>query len=378
MFRQNFTSDLIQYRDWPEDWVETVHGDGGTVTYVTRSYTPVYWPDLWPLNQVESIAFVRGMFTMPQPTPTSPFIICVLAQHLITSFPANEGRIHQWDGMTGAYIGAVLNPDGGLGELFNGALTQGPDGAIWQESHYITSSFFEKSRTTFAEIPGTRHYASEFGQTALFHHLVDKSVSPNLLVTTTGTDLALAILNVFDMTSKEVVRQIHLSGNVRQLVAEDDGKCFAVLTNNMVNSVNYLTGEILATFRAPLDYHASTLYAWSKQLRRFLAFSYEEDDEAGECQCRVIGFHPVPLAVKLTAPIPLRAPRKHRKIPVLVRAIGDAGEPISSTRITVTASDGATLVRFAQPDAAGDALITIQCDADGDGTVNASAEVIDT
>jgi hypothetical protein len=378
MFRQNFESDLIQYRDWPEDWIETVHGGGGTVTYVTRTYSPVYWPDFWPLMQVESIAFVRGLFTMPQPTPTSPFIICVLAQHQITSFPGNEGRIHQFDGMTGAYIGAVDNPDGGLGELFNGEVTQSPSGAIWQESHYVYSSFFEKSRTTFAEIPGTRHYASEFGQTALHHHLIDKSVTPNLLVTVPSADAAAAYLTVYNMTTKAVVRRIHLSGNVRQLVAEDDGKCFVVLTNNMINSVNYLTGEILATFRAPLDYHANTLYAWAKQLRRFLAFAFVADDEDGECQCRCIGFHPVPLAVKLTEPIPLRPARKHRKIPVLVRAIGDAGEPISSTRLTVTADDGATLVRFAQPDAAGDALITIQCDADGDGTVSASAEVIDT
>ena len=354
MFRQIYESSVLEYRQPP---------DGYSPVYNGYLLTP-------PRIYFEEIALVHGMFTIPQRTPTSQFVVCVQVTTNQTYFPGAGGRVFKWDGTTGEYLGGV-DISVSIGELFAADVTQGQDGSLWQHTSYGSDYFYERDPETFLAVPGSTRYATEFGSITMKYTMVDRT--NNIVVALTNNDTAGNSISVFDFTTGDLLRRINVSGDVVQIVAEDDGKCFVISDNSIFNSVNYLTGDILSTLRTPTDVTANSRFAWSKQMKRFLAFEYVDDDTDGAALSKVTGFYPVPIAAALTTPIPLRSPRAGRKVPVLLRVIGDAGEGITAGRPTVTVTGDGTLSTAAStPDSAGDVLAYVNCTDAGSVTVSAS------
>ena len=75
MFRQIFESSVLEYRQPP---------DGYSPVYNGYLLTP-------PRIYFEEIALVHGMFTIPQRTPTSQFVVCVQVSTKSNLLPGRWG-----------------------------------------------------------------------------------------------------------------------------------------------------------------------------------------------------------------------------------------------------------------------------------------------
>ncbi|MNT22769.1 hypothetical protein D3C72_1581650 [compost metagenome] len=130
--------------------------------------------------------------------------------------------------------------------------------------------------------------------------------------------------------------------------------------------------------RSPVPTAGIVRFAWDRIYRRLLAIEAVANATDGASLTRIRGWYPVPQATHLTKPIPLIAPRKGRQVPVLLRVVGDAGEPIASAGVTVVATGNGSISQYpAGSDGHGDVRALVMCNDTGTVTVNATATVED-
>jgi hypothetical protein len=330
-----------------------------------------YHPELItpPRLYAEEISALTGLFVKREKTQWSDFTIHLLATTNQIYYPSYNFIDWRFDGMTGAYLDRRV---GLAGTLYDYQIHQARDGSLWRVS--ILGSFFEIDPLTFEEIDDTRQEPAKYGAIILDCPLVDRA--QNIVVMASSNENRQ--IGVYDFTTGALIRRINMGGIAKAIVAEDERRCYVLTEDQLLNLVDYATGDILSTLKLPnVEAGAfDSLLAWDRYLRRWLRFTWRANATDGACLSTIGGFYPVPLAVGLTPPLPLTPPRRGRITPCLLRAFGDAGEPIPGVKIAIDSS-GAATITGAPPatDDDGDAIVSISGDAAGSATLNASAAI---
>lgn len=308
---------------------------------------------------------VRGVFVKKERTPYSDFTIQLMVIVDSIYYPGYGFVVFRFDGITGAYLSrtdALVPPS-----LYNYQIFQARDGGMWQNS--VLGNFFEIDPLTFLPLSGTTELPAKYGASQVDLPMVDRA--QNLVVMKTSNE-AFNQIGVYNFTTGALIRRIRVAGAPVQILPEDDRRCYVLCTNRMLNLVNYATGAVLVTLRAPV---VSTIMAWDRYLRRLLFFTVRADASDGACRSTISGYYPVPQCVGVTAPIPIRAPRVNRLTPFLCRTYGDAGEALPGVKITPTL--GTSTLSGVPPftDSDGEAIITVTPTSTGTDTLVITADV---
>ncbi|WP_454752152.1 hypothetical protein [Cupriavidus necator] len=356
MFRQIFQSSPVQYR-LPAEWAGIPNGSGLQALYNGYLVTP-------PRIYAEAIDRVDGLFVAQEKTPTADAVIYVVGWTNRIYWPGWERLWWKFNAVTGEFMGRGPTPT----TYYDSDVFQARDGSLWQIS--VLGSFFEVDPINFAEIAGTRREPSEFGAIFVSIPMIDRP--QNLAVLVTNNESGLRQIGVYNLTTGALIRRISVSGSPVDILPEDERRCYVFTQEGLLNLVDYTTGEVLHTLRSPAPTSGDVNFAWDRVYRRLLAFQTVPNAADGACLSTIRGWYPVPLAVHLTTPIPLQAPRKGRDVPVLVRTVGDVGEPVAGVSVQVAATGDGSIAQYpAGSDVHGDVIAKVRCSAPG--TVNATA-----
>jgi hypothetical protein len=373
MYKQTFMTP-VAYR-LPDD--PTLTGPFGQLIYpplLAYFTTP-------PKIYGEEFVLVNAVFVKKEATANSPVTIILNAITSNIYFPS-VGQSLKFDGMTGAFLGY----GDFIGDGLETEIVQSTDGTLWstysgelRELDPVTNTVTQTIAASFFEIPDDQEFHG------IVHPMIDRA--RNLIVMSgypPTVDARYILVN--DLATGALLRRIWVSGPVAQVMQEDDRRCFVVCTNGMLNVVDYTTGAIISTTRTPVGgtHNAFVItYAWDFVLRRLLAFNFVDGafgeppiNVDGSSSNTITGYYPVPIATTITKPIPIKAPRQGRTVPMLVRAVGDAGEPVPSLRITATATGAAAITPSLQiTDSFGYATVNLSGSAAGSSTVTLTATV---
>lgn len=377
MFLKIFESEPPRYY-LPDETGGIPTGTGFSSLYNPYLVTP---PRIYAESIYGGASSIIAVFVKKERTPFSDFTLYVMAIGDYIHYPGYNYTVFRLDGVTGAYLDrsapASLPP--GAGSLFHYQIFQARDGGLWRQS--VLGDFFEIDTLNYLPIAGTDQLPAKYAAVTVDLPMVDRS--QNLVVMKSNNE-GVNQIGVYNFTTGALVRRITISGLPVQIFPEDNRRCYVVSetflispVGQILNLVDYSTGEVISTLRAPaLEAGArSYTYAWDRFLRRILVFTQRADDTDGACLSTISGYYPVPLSVGMTSPIPLKAPRANRRTPFLCKVYGDAGEAI--TGIKVTPVTGTSAIVGAPPftDSDGEAIITLIPDAAGTDTLIVTSEV---
>jgi hypothetical protein len=91
-------------------------------------------------------------------------------------------------------------------------------------------------------------------------------------------------------------------------------------------------------------YPGGFLYGWDTFAKRLLFLGGTAVTSEGASTLRVVGYHPLPIGVVVTPPLPRQVPRKNRLISVLSHLSGEGGEPLAAKRGAVTRAEAVAVV----------------------------------
>jgi hypothetical protein len=317
----------------------------------------------------ESITGCTAFFINRENTATSSFAIHAYCVVNITLFPGFQFTRFRFDGITGEYLDRT---DVSVGSAFDMDVYQSRDGSLWRVDSL--GEAFEVDPLTFEEIDGTRLDPATYGLASINVPMVDRAL--NLIVMRIGSS---TVVGVYNFTTGALIREIGVSGTPTDILPEDNRHAYVRSSNDMLNLIDYTTGDVLSSLKAP-GAEAGVVsgdrrFAWDRYLRRLLVFNLRADAADGACLSTAAGYYPVPLAVGIVSPIPLRAPRVGRRTPFLSRAYGDAGEAIPGVKLTPSAVDAELVGTPPFTDNDGEAIIYVEPDTAGSGLISVSATV---
>ncbi|RWA55352.1 hypothetical protein AU476_07540 [Cupriavidus sp. UYMSc13B] len=360
MFRQIFESAPLPYRT-PAEWNGIPSGDGVGGLYNEYLITP-------PRIYAEEMYTIDGLFVAQEKSATADAVVYVVGTVNKIYWPGWERLWWKFNAITGEFIERG-HPSAGY---YDYDVFQARDGSLWQFS--VLGQFFEVDPINFAEITGTRRSASEFGAIEVKIPLIDRP--RNLAVLFTNNESRQ--VGVYNWTTGALIRRINVAGTPIDIVPEDERRCYVATAEGLLNLIDYTTGEVFHTMRSPVPTSGMVRFGWDRIYRRLLAVEQVSSATDGASLTRIRGWYPVPKATHLTKPIPLIAPRKGRQVPVLLRVVGDAGEPIAGAGLTLTAEGDGSIVQYpAGSDVHGDVRALVMCNDTGTVTVNATATVED-
>lgn len=375
MFKQIYQSDPIQY--FEERFMEPGFGPQFAQTIPSD-------PSPWG----ESIRGIQGFFVYREKTAASDVTIKVLTSNYIRNFPWTVFRLYSLDPVSGKFLNDPItnSPKVGFNNnvLGNGMVNEA-DGTpriawiaplVWRIYDMVKKEVDFLSPAIDGEFYDPVYKIME---TFLADRQENRFVRP-----LRGTAQAPAI-EVFNLTTAELLKTINISGIPKQIFPENERHLYVYCKNGMMNLVDYIQGKVISTFRAPYDINSSPLFfadtfqtfAYDRFYRRLLSITLTPDDPiTKQCTVAVKGWYPVPVAVRIMKPIPLVAPRANRTVPYLTKIFGDVGEPISGANIAAVASGVSTVINAPSiTNNNGEALIQATSTTNGAATITVTTEV---
>ena len=357
MFKQIFQSVPPPYRTH----AEIVIPPGG-FTYYDYLLVP-------PRLYSEFMYTVMALYVQRERTPYSDFTIHLLGVTNMTKWPSWALRHWKFDGDTGVFLGYGATP---AGFLLTADVVEGAEGSLWISVAVPTGDWNELNPVTMlVDASSTLDNAKYGNPAAIETPLVDRT--NNILMRSWGAGVNK--VRLYNFATGAWIRDITLSGAPLQILAESERHAYIHCSNNMFNLVDYVAGTVLSTFRAPLPLTGSIKYAWDKFHRRLLAFQAVADNADGSSASVIRGWYPVPQAVRLTKPVPLLAPRINKKIPCLLRLIGDAGEPVSGVNVAASATGAGAVTVPGATNNNGEAIIYQTSITPGSTTLTTTATI---
>jgi hypothetical protein len=273
-------------------------------------------------------------------------------------WPSYEYRFYRFNGTTGAYLGAV-EVDNVL-NWFELAAVQSRDGSIYALQQ-TTLLAYPVQADPVAGVSVSADVAFDLGAltgaTEIEAFLIDADL--NLLLV--GKDLD-PNLRTYNLTTGVPLQVIALPGFPVTIMPVDTRQCYVMTDGGLLCLVDFQAGTIVSVFTVQTGFNAFSAYrtiTYDRTYARFLSWVLTPPDGTGQNTSVVRGYYPVPQAVGLTKPVPLRAPRKYRTVPVLTRVYGDAAESI-----------GGGVVSFAVPESTVGAITSFP------GITDADAEAV--
>lgn len=359
MFKKIYSTIPIPYEPWD--------GTLPSFVYYDELITP-------PKHYIETLYFPFSIINKKEATRNGPSTITLLAATNIIQWPSYSYESWTFDGVTGDLV--TRNEISGTvytGILHLESLTEGFDGSIW--GAYVTGAIKEFSSVgNGIDSVGDSILLSHFeGASDTKIPLVDKVAD---IVIMPGS---LSKLRVYALSSGTLQKIINVGGSPIAICAEDGKRLYVLGSNFILNLVDYSTGEVINSYKCPSSPLGTSLrLAWDRVFRRLLIYDQVPDAVDGSSLTRIVGYYPIPLATHITAPIPLKVSRKGRTVPVLIRVVGDVGEPITGAQCNVTVSGDGIIERAPiGSDNNGDLFLSLLCVNPGTVTVTVSTTVDD-
>ena len=143
-------------------------------------------------------------------------------------------------------------------------------------------------------------------------------------------------VSIHDYTTRREIFAIPVTANIKRAIAVDNEILYGVASNGVVNVLNYKTGQhggILALG----DVFSTSRWmgvGYDPVYRRMLVFRALPDAPGtGACQSFIEGYRMREVPAHLVKPIPLKAPRENRIVPVYTRIVGEAAKGISGLAV---------------------------------------------
>jgi hypothetical protein len=303
----------------------------------------------------------RGLAVIPSNTGTGDSAIAFLTQSVQTWFPGVNEWVYRWDSAGGAYIDATLRL---FGNVHDRAMFQSVDGTVWMLNLF---TFYQLDLSTYEGLDGTDRDYADFGYTSFTSLIVDASANRAVIAGDNRKDIA-----VHNWQSGAEIRVIKLAAMPVCITPEDSTRCYVLTEDNSLHLINYDVGQVIMSVQLPVE---SSYVAWDRFRRRLLLLNEQDDAADGACQTTIYGYYPVPVATYLTTPIPLKSARKGKRVPMMVRTVGDLSEPVSGVRVSVSTIGAATLAQVPfGSDPNGDVVFEIQCNDAGSVDVSVGME----
>ncbi len=345
---------------------------------------------------VENIFSFTGLTAGRYESPNGPTSIYIWTKLHTSYWPSWGTAYYRFDAKSGKFIKRIFGQAGNLGEWLLGKKTMARSGAHWGESYFgdsllkmslgpsATASVGDEPEDDVSySWPGSAFGGGNVGSadiipTGRFKNADNSPAFPfpigfhvyaiddmrNRFIHGFGRELG-----VWELTSGVLKYKTQMPDNIAAICLEDDDRCYILLGNRTLITYDYMRGEILGAVKVPSLLDESDYYdnqkiaiAWDVTYRRLLVVEETPNDPAtGASTMYVRGYRLVPIPVRLTTPIPLRAPRQGRQIPVLVQAVGDMNEGVSGYQMTATVSGAGMLIGVPVTDHQANALIQVLC-----------------
>ncbi len=362
MLEQVYASAALQYPLWD--------GVVPTLQYNDWLVTP-------PRLYTESVVNLRGLWSRRERSADAEAIYCLLAQNDQYYFPGWNIIEYQWDASTGVFLQRI---DRSVVALTTVAVTSSPYGHLYRKSSLV-DAIYQIDPESFEDLTLISRYndlnwkygAQESSTVGPF--MIDAVADRAVLNTSLNSSTGVSVHRV--STRETLIYNIRTAGLIQDIQAAAPGLCYVVHTNGVVTLLNYLLGAVLGVFRASASATGGTSkLAFDPVYTRVMVCDKTADATDGAATINVEAFRPIPVPVALTPPIPLRAPRAGRQVPLLVRAYGDTGEGVGGVVVSATETGSGTLLAASSPtDEYGYARLNESCDATGTSQINASATV---
>src|SRR6266705_17854 len=289
----------------------------------------------------------EGMVPSPITGPTDLFlheeqlldgyeVIYLWVTNDMVWYPGYNYSLHRFNATTGEYLDRLIT----IADLFIFTVfAQARDGTIWR--CYIDQKVYRCVVDPVTGVTSDNVVQYDFST-------FEGVISTTCFNVDTERGIALIganvehLLRVHALATGSLLRTIALPASAKQIMQEDTDRCYVLCNNGVVCLVNYTLGVMLSSFRVQqaFDLSGGAVLAWDRQYRLLLFWSTPTFDTTGQNTSIITGYFPQPQAVGITAPIPLRPPRKYLTVPVLVRIYGDVGEPIGGTRVIFSSASG--------------------------------------
>ena len=380
MLRQIFQSEPVRYMKSGEEFKYT-----GYLLGVT--YLPEHHP------YVESIYWVSGIIAAPYPLPTSPISLYLFAAINTNWWPSWGVQAWRFDGTTGRFIkelwvgswlGAVL--------YFTNDFQRSRSGKFWCGHHWsdrllnftlgahATCLIDEEPKVEGPTIiPVEEVYPNHFeGSVGFFYQCAIDDVDDRFIMQGGGG------IQVWEWKSGKFLYEIETPPLIADMCLEDRGRMYILHgtfgnqgeSKGTVVLFDYLRGEVLGASKIPPPEGTTSYWnnsnirmGWDSYFRRILITESTPDNPDHSSTVRIRGFRAVPEPVRLTEPIPLKAPRQGRTIPVLVQVLGAMNEGVGGYVVNAKVSGSGSLVGLPITDHYGNAIIQVACE----GSPNFSA-----
>ena len=306
--------------------------------------------------------------------------IYLLLQHNQVDWPSYLFRLHRWDATDGTYLGGVDSSIGPGANLFS----QCRDGTLYSMDEHNQVYKYSVDTTTHKLVTdGVLQFYFDSSVYSTFiaptGYLIDNELG--LLL---GNGNLHNYLAVWDLATGEIRSRIPTPGYPVVVMPEDTARCYVMTSCGVITLIDYSENKVLSAFRLQAGFQTEPAgqgrsICWDRRYRRFLNWLYTPVDETGQNTAVIGGYFPVPIPTYLTAPIPLKPPRKYRTTPILTRVCGNMGEPVGGTRVSFSLPAGTTAAIAngfpSNSDGDGDALGSIIDLDSGVITLNATATV---
>lgn len=357
-----YQSEVVPYELW--DGVESPYPPGESYLITPpRIYRETVWILLFP--------FTTRQFSVGAENTVK---ICALAS-TISFTEGNSVRFWSFDGVSGAFK-SRLKFGGGFSQANISSMSMSLAGQPYASTGSTIRAMDEDTlQPTGIEYPPT-HWSTTYGFAPYFFGIDEFSD----LIVMLGTDNQENDVSVHRISTGALVRKVKVCGSVGAIAMESVGRAYVVHSNGVVSVIDYLVGEVVGILRIPGLANLAHAYivTWDPVYKRILLVIRTPDATDGASTIRVLGYSNLPVVTNLTPPLPLRALRAGRDVPVIVRAYGDAGEPIPSVEIGMT-EVGAGIVQPASrtTDGIGYAQFNLNCAGEGASALDAQTTVID-
>lgn len=357
MLDQVYESDVLAYELY----------DGSPVNFNAYLVVPprIYMEDVW---------VIFTLFSTAQLSAGAENLVKLFTALNQTNFQSLELLvIWSFDGVTGALVDrrSVLSP-GILGLTTASTSIAGQLYGKYNSLH-IKSLDIDTLAAGGIDYPPTHFSDSGVDIVNPFAFAFDEF--SDLAVLHTSDDYNTQV-SIHTLSTGALVAKVYVCGMISDIAMESVGRCYVVHTNGVVSVVDYLQGKVVGVFKIPgHEQLFSSKVAWDHVYKRVLSVTRTPDAVDGASTIKIFGYANLPVATNITPPLLLRAPRTGRYVPVIVRAYGDAGEPIPAQQIEVVETGGGVLLPGADStDELGYADFQLECATEGASEIDAETE----
>jgi hypothetical protein len=369
MLQQTFVTQPFLYR-LPED------------IPITGFPLAFYHPELTTAPRIYGEEWDGGttaLFLNPEDIADGYEVIWLGIDENMIRWPGYNFTWYRFNASTGEYLGRV---DSAASDWLFSIFGQSRDGTLWKLRNSVTPFQAFPCVVTPTSVTPSSSASFDFTNfetvTELFAFLID--VDQNLLIANANVE---SNVKVWNLTTGKIIRTIALPSFATVVMAVDDRQCYVMTSTGILCLVDYQAGEVITSFAVQANGSTSpfTSYktiAYDTNYRRFLSWNYTPVDGSGQNTSVIQGFYPVPIAVGITKPIPLRPPRKFRTVPILNRIYGDMGEACGGGVVSLIVSDPTlgTIAGFpALTDTDGESIGSLACLAPGAPLILASTDL---